>query len=252
MSIAIISDVHIKRPGDEREKLFISFLNHEKLHNVEEIYLLGDIFDLMIGGHIEYLTQFKKIFDKINELIKKNVKFHYFEGNHDFHVEKLFKGFIKLNNLNPELFIVHRKEYFSEIENSLYRFSHGDDIELGNFSYKVYKKIITCSPLRFVANYIMPFSLLNAIGERASKASRQRNITRYTSNDSNELIKEKFREASEVSFKEKNFDYIFCGHSHVSESYNSPSGFSYFNVGYFPVQQQFLIVANGNVEFVKL
>jgi len=252
MSIAIISDVHIKFPGDEREEMFLSFLNHSELEDIKEIYLLGDIFDLMIGNHIEYFTLYNKVFEKIKQLIISGVKFHYFEGNHDFHLEDLVKKFLKLNDLNENSFRNYKKELFVSIGDKKCRFSHGDDIEIGNLSYKVYKSFITCPPLNFVANYIMPFSLLNAIGERASKASRKRNIARYTDNESNSRVQNLFREAAKRAFEKESFDFIFCGHSHVQEMYESSLGFKYFNIGYFPVTRSFFVLKNDEVSLFSV
>ena len=81
MNIYFVSDVHIKEDNDEASVLFRKFLDEAK--NSDVIVLLGDIFDLVVGGHFDWIEKFPQSFKKISE-ISKTKKTYFIEGNHDF------------------------------------------------------------------------------------------------------------------------------------------------------------------------
>src|SRR5690606_2671583 len=91
MKISAISDVHVKDTNDKAHALLVDFFAHPLVQDSDYILLLGDIFDLMCGPHEEYLRKYQEIFSKMDELQKKGKKIFFFEGNHDVHLEKLFK-----------------------------------------------------------------------------------------------------------------------------------------------------------------
>ena len=74
MKISTISDVHIKDAGDEKSKKIISFFCHPLVQDSDIIFLLGDIFDLMVGPFKEYRSKYKDVFDKMKELIIQGKK----------------------------------------------------------------------------------------------------------------------------------------------------------------------------------
>ena len=90
MKIVAISDVHVKTPHDDADRVLCNFLTNPTVTTSDYVLLLGDIFDLMCGPHKEYLEKFGHIFDLIDNLIKKGKKVLFFEGNHDVHLAKLF------------------------------------------------------------------------------------------------------------------------------------------------------------------
>ena len=71
MKFAAISDVHIKRAGDPAEVLLLAFLRNPDVQSSDVIFLLGDIFDLMIGPHTQYFVRYQAYFDEIKKLIKE-------------------------------------------------------------------------------------------------------------------------------------------------------------------------------------
>src|SRR6476620_1061721 len=98
----------------------------------------------------------------------------FFEGNHDVHLEKLFKKMWK----NDEVLITQEPK-IEMIEGKKYYFSHGDEHEIDNHAYHRYMRFIRSKPLKFVADYIMPYALLNFLGERASKISRKKGSKKF-------------------------------------------------------------------------
>lgn len=229
MSIYMISDIHVKMDGQNYDilKSFMS-LSFER---GDEVYLLGDIFDLVIGPHHEYRDLYKFFFDRLDELKKKDIPVHYFEGNHDFHIEKLFE--VHGVQIHKDPFV---KNYFGKSV----LFCHGDEIEIGNLSYKAYKYFIQSRPLNIVANYVMPFKLLNLIGQSASKNSRNRNKNRYGDPQKNIVIRDSFRLAAKRASEKYKADIVFCGHSHYRDDF-SWDGKMYMNCGYLPYTKNYIV-----------
>ncbi len=244
MRISAISDVHVRAPHDEADRLLMSFFSHPLVVKSEYVLLLGDIFDLMCGPHQAYLNDFQHIFQRIDELMKSGIKVFYCEGNHDVHLETLFKLFWPENGLVPL-----QTPVIEEIDGKTYYFSHGDEHEVDNLSYQRYKKTILSSPLKFVANKIMPYAVLNMIGRRASKISRKKGARLFDE----EAVKKRFREGIEISLQNKNYDFILGGHSHVRDLYQLSNGNStYVNNGYALRTRSFISINNHEVTFENL
>jgi UDP-2,3-diacylglucosamine hydrolase len=252
MKVSAISDVHVKRSGDPAEQLLLSYLRNPDVQSSDIIFLLGDIFDLMIGPHSQYFLRFQNYFSELRNLLKNNKKIYYVEGNHDFHLKNLYAKFFSVHSdLDSSLFSM--APYF-EIQdgNKKIHLSHGDDLELNNPNYKMYKKIVTSFPVTFYANHLMPHFLIKGLGEYSSERSRQRNNVRYSLESDLTEVKENFRASAEVYRAKNPVDIIVCGHSHVKDHYVSSSGFEYVNNGYAQHSKTYISIENGNISFKSL
>lgn len=243
MKIAAISDVHIKTPHDEADKLLMSFLSHPKVQESDYILLLGDIFDLMVGPHKAYLTGYRHLFDKITALQKSGKKIYFFEGNHDVHLEKLFKKLWPHDEVK-----ITQSPIIETIDGKKYYFSHGDEHEVDNLSYHRYIKFIRTKPLKFIADYVMPYAVLNFFGERASKMSRKKGSRTFDS----EGVRARFRSGVKTTTEGK-FDFVLGGHSHVKDEFKIPDSESiYLNNGYALKTGTFILIDNHHPQFVSL
>lgn len=252
MKFSILSDVHIKSPGDNAENLLLTFLKKPEVRNSDKIFLIGDIFDLMIGPHSQYFIRFAVVFNEFKKLLEEGVSICYVEGNHDFHLKKLFESFL-LNNSHIDKNLFQLKTSFEQYdyEKKMY-LAHGDDVELGNLSYKIFKAVVTSSPLKYLANNLMPYFIIKNLGEFSSEASRKRNNKRYSLDVDLEPIKENFRKSVE-QFNNKNFyQIIILGHSHVKDHYRSNLGFEYVNNGYAQNSKTYISIENGHVSFKNI
>jgi UDP-2,3-diacylglucosamine hydrolase len=243
MKIAAISDVHVKVPHDEADTLLCLFLDHPLVQESQYVLLLGDIFDLMCGPHEEYLRSFEHIFQRIEKLADSGKKVYFFEGNHDVHLKKLF-----------EKSAIHKKVLLTQvpiieiIEGKSYYFSHGDEHEIENLSYQRYKKLILSPPLRFVANHIMPYSVLNFLGQKASKISRKKGSKKFDA----QSVRDKFRNGVSKITQGK-FDFVLGGHSHVQDNFLFSHGrTTYLNNGYALKSKTFIFISNHQISFEPL
>lgn len=253
MKFATISDVHIKNPDDcINHVLFLKFLNSKYVSDSDKIFLLGDIFDIMVGNHKEYLNHYGKIFQKLSDLGKENKEIYYIEGNHDFHIVSLLNSFAKKENI-PKFIALEKAMLIVDNETGKRIYlGHGDEIELENPSYRAYSSFVRSFVVRFIAHYIFTFNFIIKLGKWAAQKSRNRNEKKYDVSFNDEGIKARFRRSVEKAHGEYKFDYIICGHSHVRDQYKSINNFEYLNNGYFPIEKSFIFYENGKAEIVAL
>lgn len=249
MKFSAISDVHIKKSGDPAETLLLAFLRNPDVQSSDVIFLLGDIFDLMIGPNSQYFARFQNYFLEIKNLIKAGKKICYVEGNHDFHVINLYKKFFEVHKeLDSSKFEMAPSFIVQDGDKKIY-LCHGDDIELNNPGYKLFKFIVTSPPLRYYANNLMPHFLIKNIGEYSAEKSRKRNNKRYSVDSDLTPVRDNFRKSAEVLYKKNAVQIIVCGHSHVKDHYISESGFEYVNNGYAQHSKTYISIENGNISF---
>lgn len=249
MKFSAISDVHVKVSGDQAETLLLNFLRDPDVQSSDTIFLLGDIFDLMIGPHSQYFVRFQNYFDELKLLLSKGVKICYVEGNHDFHIHNLYKKFFAVHReLDRSLFMMAPHFEYTDAGKKIY-LCHGDDIELNNPSYKIFKAIVTSPPLRYYANNLMPHFLIKSVGEYSAEKSRRRNNKRYSVESDLTPVRDNFRESAEIFNKKHPVDILVLGHSHVKDLYQSPNGFTYVNNGYAQHTQTYISIQDGNISF---
>jgi UDP-2,3-diacylglucosamine hydrolase len=242
MKISAISDVHVKVPHDEADKLLCRFLSHEKVQESDYIILLGDIFDLMCGPHKAYLEKFDHLFELIDKLIRRGKKVFFLEGNHDVHLKQLFKF-----KWPQDEVILSQIPIVEKIDGKIYYFSHGDEHEVDNLEYQRYKSLILSSPLKFVANHLMPYFVLNYIGERASKMSRKRGAKEYNE----EIVRHRFRTGVQLTTKGE-YHFILGGHSHVKDTFQFSNESIYINNGYALKSKSFIYINKHELSFPSL
>lgn len=239
--LVFISDVHIRKVDDENAKLFLQFLDHPLVTQAEKLYLLGDIFDLMVGSKKEYISEFEPIFLKIKQVAISGKQIHFVEGNHDFHVQKLFEEYFCHAH-----FTHHTKHFVEEYEGEKFLVCHGDEIELENPSYERYRKIIKSNLIKSLANGIVPHSFIKSVGERASHTSRK-----YSADYENEVVREKYIRSARKACEDYGVRKTIFGHSHIVEHIQEDS-FEYINNGFFPSSKCFSVFEQGHFRSIDL
>ncbi len=253
MKISTISDIHVTK--EKNYDYLLSFMNHKSVLDSDLIIFLGDIFDLMVGNHQEYIDEFEEFFLQLEKLLRKGKKVIFFEGNHDFHLEGLFNFFLDNRKLEKSFFEYIKGGTPLRVKDKGYYFSHGDDIEIGNYYYKIYKLLIRNRFLSFLSDNFFTYSFIKDLGRKISDDSRKRNH-KYDSETFLDRIKTKYRVSVERFFQKKlkkmDVDFVVCGHSHVEEFYESEKGFFYLNNGFIPKSKKFLHIDNNKPQFLPL
>ena len=111
--------------------------------DAQDVFLLGDLFDFWFEYNNVIPKENLRFLAKISDMIDKGINFHYFLGNHDMWALNYFSELgIKVYN-DPEEFIVGDKTILV---------GHGDGIGVGDFGYKVLKKVFL--EIRYLNIYI--------------------------------------------------------------------------------------------------
>ncbi|MCB9093397.1 MAG: metallophosphoesterase, partial [Halobacteriovoraceae bacterium] len=174
-----LSDTHIIETGDEGDKALDLFFHHERVKNASRIVLLGDIFDYASGFHRQYYQRFSTFFNGIEQCIQSGQEVYFIEGNHDVHLEKLIRSFLKRKKLDQSLYFHEQRSMVVEWYGKRIFLSHGDDIGVSNKKYQDYKNFILSKPINLISNHLFPLWLFDYLAKDASVKSRKRNSEFY-------------------------------------------------------------------------
>ncbi len=205
-----LSDIHIRDVEESNSKKLLLFLYalSNQSHQVSHLFLVGDIFDLWIHRHEYFVAKFLKIVNAINVVVKKGIKVHYFEGNHDFHLKQFWQQEVGVK--------VHDGPAFFSIGNYKIRVEHGDFMNPDDKSYLFLRAFLRSKPVSFILKN-MPGSFLQWMGERASGVSRYYNSS--PDRFSEESIRQFMHDYAKKMVGENFFDYLITGHTHVRDVY---------------------------------
>lgn len=247
-----ISDVHIQKNDDEAAELFMKFLDICLKDNVERVFLLGDIFDLMVGPYVEYEKKYWPIFCQFIKLNQNGSQIYYFEGNHDFHLKSFFEAFEQKHGLSKGIKYVKGELFIKTPRGLSAHISHGDDMEVDNLGYKIYKKLINNRFVELLAEQLLDFDFVENLGQKASADSKKRNEKRYSKTVQQDHVRNKFRRSAEVLSQKINVDLIIAGHSHYRDDYQTSNGTRYINNGYALQSQSFICSDEFGLRFIEL
>ncbi len=110
-----------------REELY-DFLQH---CDAPQLFLMGDIFDLLVGGVHHSIEQNRKLVDRINQLAQ-TCEIIYLEGNHDFLLQELFPAITVVPLMRQPLVI--------DTPAGSVALAHGDNFIGG--SYRLYRRLL--------------------------------------------------------------------------------------------------------------
>lgn len=238
------SDLHVKSNSDTRYELLQKFLCSEQAKISKQIFLLGDIFDLMIGPHATYLEEYKKFFDLLADYLNQGKNIFYFQGNHDFHIHKLFEMFYLKYNLKKNVVVLDEPLVFKLNEKNIY-LGHGDELDIENLPYMRYKKIIRSRLASFIANHIVSKNMLNRVAAFLAKKSKD-NQKDFNWDKTFVLYRNYIQQ-----LWGRGIHGVIVGHSHVCDAWEEGIHF-YYNVGYAPEERQFLFLNQDGLQFVPL
>jgi UDP-2,3-diacylglucosamine hydrolase len=184
-----------------RELLFAQWLDFI-IDDVQELYLLGDIFDFWFEYKKVIPRGFTRILGRLADMTDAGIPVHFFTGNHDMWVFDYLPDEIGL--------IVHRKELTTLINGKKFFLAHGDGLDPEDKGYMLLKKIFTNKTLQWIFARLHPnFALF--LAHRWSKYSRL----------SKKCEQKEFKVKNESMFKfAENYlgsewiDYFIFGHRH--------------------------------------
>ena len=203
----IVADVHYKK-GD---KDFLNFLKELNQNPPPQLFLLGDIFHLLLP--FEFLIKYNKEAINLINSIAKKTEVYYAYGNHDFWLDSIFKS-VKVS----ESFVDEKKSIF---------LTHGD-LNEKDFFYKIYLKIIRNKNFINFLN-IISFNFLN---NWLFKKILRKKVKCFKIS----LFKAKIiKKIADIDYK-----MIIEGHYHQNVLYNIENK-TYINLGAFKCDKSYYI-----------
>ncbi len=203
--IYFVSDVHLGAPAlnnnHERELRFARWLDSISA-DVQELYLMGDIFDFWWEYKKVVPRGFTRILGRIASLTDRGIPVYFFPGNHDLWV---------FDYLPTELgVIVHRTEIVKEIAGKKFFLAHGDGLDASDVGYNRLKKIFTNRKLQWLFSRLHPNFALH-IAHSWSKSSR---TAKFEKEDEFNVNLDGMYKFAESFLKEVDVDYFIFGHRH--------------------------------------
>jgi UDP-2,3-diacylglucosamine hydrolase len=233
-----ISDVHLglqdKVQEEAKEKKLVNFLKFAE-SNCDELFIVGDLFDYWFEYRRVYQKGFYRTLAALKDLTEKNIKLHYFIGNHDFlhrdFFEKEFGAIMYGDSLSTEL---NGKKFF---------IAHGDGMVSNDTGYNILKWILRNKFFQFLYSLLHP-DLGISIASKTSKTSRD-----YTDKkDYGEV--DGLYEAAKKKIDE-GFDFVLFGHLHkyIWKTYKQGN---YINLGSWLDKPRYGVLSNQKFEIVDL
>lgn len=220
-NIYFVSDFHLGVPDHlsslEREKRIVSWLDSIR-HDVEELYLMGDVFDFWFEYKTTVPKGFIRLMGKLAEFSDAGIPIHYFTGNHDMWV---------FGYLPEELNIrIYREPVVRTIKGKKFYLGHGDGLGPGDKGYKFIKKIFANSLCQWLFARIHPNLGLRIAHYWSRKSRISTTVEKYLGDDKEWLV----IYAKEVLQKEQ-IDYFIFGHRHLPLNIKLNETSRYINLG---------------------
>ncbi len=230
-----ITDAHYQKGVREA---FLEFLQDiaSSTINCNQLFFLGDMFDLLVGEVAYTIAQNREVIDLINKISQKK-EIIYLEGNHDFNLQKIF----------PNISVVpyQKQPLVLKYHNQKIALSHGD--KTFSTRYKLYVKLIRNSAILRILNILDHFSN-NLISKTILQKQKNKNICKKIENFSH-IAKQKFK-IYDISGNRYN---LLCeGHYHIDHLYEQED-FSYRVLDSFACEGVYYrLTLKGGVVFKKM
>lgn len=220
MKAVFISDIHLQEENDSKTLAVLDFLR-DKASHCDNIFILGDLFDVWPGTTEYLISQFGSVFELMSELVNRGCQLHYVEGNHDFRLGQYFTEKLGVK--------VYPDSLETSWNNQKIFMAHGD---LGNpkeKGYRVLRALLRSPWLHFLIKPI-PAKWIFLLGKKTSQASRG---YQKQSDEKERLVRDIYR-ATAVGLFEKGYDVVIMGHTHIPDNFSETVGARhcrYFNTG---------------------
>ena len=195
----IVADVHYKKDN----QVFLDFLKYLINNPPSQLFLLGDIFHLLLP--FKFLINYNKDAIDLINLLSKKTEVYYTYGNHDFLIENIFE-----NVVFADVFIDKNKSIF---------LTHGDENNK-DFVYNIYRKIVRNKMVLDVLNFVS----FNFVNNYLFKKILKKNIK------CNKILN--FKEKVLKKLSDISYNTIIEGHFHQNVCFKFKNKV-YYNLGAF-------------------
>ncbi len=196
-----ISDAHDNASRDG----FYHFLQDIQHHKIKttQLFLMGDMFDLLVGQVTHTVKHYRKTINLINTL-SKEIEIIYFEGNHDFNLQKMFPS--------VTIIPIQKQPLLCHFQNQTISLCHGDLYEDENYLRytKIIRNPIPLSLLNLIDQTFGNFISKNILLKQQQKSICKKQPFFYT------YIKQKLQK---YDIGVSKIDFVCEGHHHQNEEF---------------------------------
>ncbi len=196
-----ISDAHDNESRDGFHNFLENLSTKETLP--PQLFLMGDMFELLVGEVTHTKSLFKETIELINKL-SQNIEIFYFEGNHDFNLQTIFP--------NVKVFPIQTQPVLFHFNDKKLLLSHGD-LHQGT-GYTLYTTIIRNYITLKILNFIDSLTQ-NSISKKIISQHINKNIC-YKIKDFKQIIKQKIQKY-DIGVTE--IDFVCEGHHHQNREF---------------------------------
>jgi UDP-2,3-diacylglucosamine hydrolase len=217
-----IADAHYPHHGDE----FLNIL--QKIENqiikTPQLFLMGDIFDLLFGYN-DYIKTFSQEGIELLQKLSEKIEIIYIEGNHDFCLKEIFP--------NIKIYSRDKQPVHFRLNNQDVYMSHGDKYQTG-LGYNLYSKILRN---RVTLTLLKPFEK-EIIDHRIDKLKIKKICGDFKG------YQKRFNDI--ISYYPKNA-LIIEGHFHQALTYKN-----YISLPSLACQQEVGVIKNSQLFFITI
>jgi len=224
----LIADAHYSSKYPQ----FYAFLQALEKGDIKtsQLILMGDMFELLFGVIKQTHKQNQKEIDLLNKL-SESIEIIYFEGNHDFKLQKLFAKI--------KVFPIQAQPQIASFGDKKVMLSHGDtQTPLG---YQIYTKLIRNTlVLKFLEmiDSVCSHCIINWLKGRGEAKNPCYKIGLFKKIISKRL----------TYLENKPLDIVIEGHFHQNLSFEL-YGFEYINLASFACNSKYFIVQSSKEQF---
>jgi len=225
-----IADAH----DTTQRRFFLDFLHRVKQNPPPQLFLMGDMFDLLVGGIAYRVNKYQHYIDLINELSLR-CEIFYFEGNHDFNLSELF--------LHVKVIPIEQQPLTCKLpDGKVCLLSHGD--RFGGKLHSTYTALIRNKGILKVLGFI-DILLHGAISTKIEVNQRKKNLCKKIVDFEN-IIKAKLQH-----YPLHGVDCVVEGHYHQGNTFVM-NGVKYINFTSFACNQSYFSVQSSlKTEFAQ-
>jgi len=215
-----IADAH----DTTHRHFFLDFLNEIKHNPPPQLFLICDMFDLLVGGIAYRVKQYQHYIDLINELSVR-CEIFYFEGNHDFNLTELF--------LHVKVIPIEQQPLICKLpDGKVCLLSHGD--RFGGKLHSIYTALIRNKAILKILGLI-DIVLKGAISNQIETNQKQKNLCKKIATF------ETIVEAKLKQYPLAGIDCVIEGHYHQGNTFVT-NGVKYINFTSFACNQSYFCV----------
>jgi UDP-2,3-diacylglucosamine hydrolase len=233
MSTVIFSDVHLNVAEDGREQMaeFTRFLRSIDPADTDRVIILGDLFDFWFEYRHVIFSGYFDVLRAFADLADAGIRFYFVCGNHDFWAGRFLRDQLG--------FSIHEDRVLLEFGDKRVLFVHGDGINPGDVSYRIYKRIARFPLVVWLFRLVHPDWAM-ALAQGVARGSRH---FRGVEDPSQGSEVKPLQEFARGVLERGEADVVMCGHSHypVIQEFPAPAGVGiYINTGDWMVHRSYV------------